>query len=73
MIEVKPYNFVGKRYATWTDETLWSPTAVLSGLRYGVYDHKLNRKCFDTEQGGIITSYEQAKAKAIEMNKKLKE
>jgi len=60
------------RYTTWTDDTLWSRTAIESGLTYGVYDLENEDKCSEEEQGGIITSYEQARLKANEMNLRLK-
>ena len=59
-----------KRYTTWRDETFWKKSAVDSGLVYGVYDNEKERKCTDKEQGGVITSYDDALKRVNEMNKK---
>lgn len=61
-----------RRFVTWHDETLWGDNATNSGLVFGVYDTKLNRKCFDSEQGGIITSMDAAIKRVKEMNKGVK-
>lgn len=66
-------NFKGKRYTIWTDETLWSKTAIESGLTYGVWDNEKNDCCSRDEQGGIITSYKDAHKIAIEMNEAIED
>lgn len=64
------YNFKGKRYTTWNDETSWSKNARESGLSYGVWDNELNRSIsYDLqEKYGIIKSFERAREIAIELN-----
>ena len=61
-------NFLGKRYTVWHDESLQGKEASESGLSYGVYDNETNEKCTEEKQGGIITTYEMAKDRAIKMN-----
>lgn len=58
-----------KRYTVWTDETLWSRTAVASGLTYGVYDNKENKQIYP--DGVTITSRQQALEEAEKLNNQL--
>ncbi|MEX0313441.1 MAG: hypothetical protein AB3N18_04630 [Allomuricauda sp.] len=61
------------RYTICTDETMWTKTAVESGLRYHVYDRaKEDNLSFD-EQGGRLTTAEAAREKADELNTQLKD
>jgi hypothetical protein len=59
-----------KRYTIWTDEVLWHESARLAGLTYGVYDNEKEDKCTHEQQGGIITTREDALKRADEMNRK---
>lgn len=61
------YNFKNKRYATYSDETSgvggkYRPTT------HGVYDNKMGR-CIYVHGFDGKTTFEQAKEKAIELNK----
>ena len=64
------YDFKGKRYTTWNDETSWSKSAIENGFAYGVWDNKLNRSIsyYLREKYGIINSYQRAREIAIELN-----
>lgn len=61
-----------KRYNIWTDETMWRPTAVSSGLSYGVYDNKVN-DCVSRDICGICTSRQEALDAAEKLNNALKD
>jgi len=56
-----------KRYSVWTDETMWNKTAVESGLRYGVYDHKENKKVSVPK----CVTYQEASMEAEKLNNAL--
>lgn len=57
---------VTKRFTIWTDETLTSESARLSGLVFGVYDSVKNRKHYI--DGWKATTQQEAKDMAYDLN-----
>lgn len=60
-------NFNNKRYTYWVDETFSGEFAIQTGLVYGVYDTKLNKKWYHPDNIPI-TSRKQAIEQAILLN-----